>query len=67
VVDCIDNTETKADLIAYCNSNGIRIVSSMGSGGKIDFTWIWFASLWQTTEDELSKSIRRILKDNKQD
>ena len=23
VVDCIDNTETKADLIAYCASKGI--------------------------------------------
>ena len=35
----------------------------MGSGGKIDFTRIRFGSIWQTTEDELSKAIRRILKE----
>jgi len=57
VVDCIDNTDTKADLIQYCSEKGIKIVSSMGSGGKIDFTRIRFSSIWQTTEDELSKAI----------
>lgn len=46
VIDCIDNTETKADLITYCMENKIKLVSSMGSGGKIDFTRIWFGSIW---------------------
>jgi len=61
VVDCIDNTDTKTDLICYCLEKNIRIVSSMGCGGKIDFTRVRFTSIWNTTEDELSKAIRRNL------
>ena len=61
IVDCIDNTETKSDLICYCLEKNLKIVSSMGSGGKIDFTRIWFGSIWNTTEDELSKAIWWIL------
>ena len=59
VVDCIDNTTTKTELIAYCLKNNINIVSSMGTGGKVDFTRIRFASIWNTTEDELAKAIRK--------
>jgi len=34
VLDCIDNIDTKTDLIAYCYENSIPVISSMGSGTK---------------------------------
>jgi tRNA A37 threonylcarbamoyladenosine dehydratase len=38
VVDAIDNTDTKVDLLAHCALNKIRVFSSMGSGAKQDPT-----------------------------
>lgn len=38
VVDCIDDVNTKAELIAYCHNNNIKVLTSMGAGGKADPT-----------------------------
>lgn len=38
VIDCIDNMETKVDLLHYCHSRGIQVISSMGAGCKSDPT-----------------------------
>ena len=32
VIDCIDDVNTKAQLIAYCSKNGIKVITSMGAG-----------------------------------
>ncbi len=32
VLDCIDDVNTKAELIAYCTKHGIKILTSMGAG-----------------------------------
>lgn len=40
VVDCIDNIDAKAELLAYCKNNKIRVISSMGAGMKADPTRI---------------------------
>lgn len=34
VLDCIDNIDTKVELLTYCYDNRIPVVSSMGSGTK---------------------------------
>lgn len=36
VVDCIDNRETKLDLICYCLRAGVPFVSSLSAGGRAD-------------------------------
>lgn len=41
VVDAIDNITTKVDLLYYCKSRGIPIISSMGAGCKSDPTRVW--------------------------
>jgi tRNA A37 threonylcarbamoyladenosine dehydratase len=38
VVDAIDNIDTKVDLLHYCKTNGIPVISSMGAGCKSDPT-----------------------------
>jgi len=38
VVDAIDNIQTKVDLLFYCKTHNIPIISSMGAGCKSDPT-----------------------------
>ena len=48
VLDCIDNIQTKIDLLEYCFKNKIRVVSSMGSGAKADPTRIHISDISET-------------------
>lgn len=61
VIDCIDNTNTKEQLITYCKHNGINIVSSGGAGGRIDPTRLEIADISTTKNCELIRKIRRNL------
>jgi tRNA A37 threonylcarbamoyladenosine dehydratase len=63
VLDCIDNLETKAQLIAYCGQNNIRIIASMGAGAKADPSRIQIADINETIEDALSKKTRKALRE----
>ncbi|KAH6596087.1 hypothetical protein BASA50_005384 [Batrachochytrium salamandrivorans] len=62
VLDCIDNLETKVDLLEYCYNHGIPIISSMGAGAKMDASRIQIADISDTFEDALSRSTRRLLR-----
>ncbi|KAL5520929.1 hypothetical protein ACEPAF_2932 [Sanghuangporus sanghuang] len=58
VIDAIDNITTKVDLLKYCHSNGIKVISSMGAGSKLDTTRIQISDISCTVEDSLSRSVR---------
>jgi tRNA threonylcarbamoyladenosine dehydratase len=62
VIDCIDNISTKVDLLAYCHSHKIKVISSMGSGCKSDPTRVQIGDISETIEDPLSRSTRRGLR-----
>lgn len=62
VVDAIDTVAPKTSLIAGCLRRGIRIISSMGAGGRLDPTKVGYADLWSTTEDGLARAVRQRLK-----
>ncbi|KAL2003865.1 hypothetical protein VTN02DRAFT_1887 [Thermoascus thermophilus] len=62
VIDCIDNISTKVDLLHYCHSHSIPVVSSMGAGCKSDPTRIVVGDISLSSEDPLSRSTRRRLK-----
>lgn len=62
VIDCIDNLDTKIDLLDYCVKNEIKVFASMGSATKADPTQIRIADISQTSEDPLSKIVRIRLK-----
>ncbi|KAK6336227.1 hypothetical protein TWF696_001790 [Orbilia brochopaga] len=62
VIDAIDNIDTKVDLLAYCHTQGISVISSMGAGCKSDPTRICVGDISETTEDPLSKATRRMLR-----
>lgn len=63
VIDAIDSITPKCHLLAKCKKEGIRVMTSTGSGGKMDPTRIRVTDLGQTQKDPLAKAVRRILRD----
>ncbi|EEP78854.1 conserved hypothetical protein [Uncinocarpus reesii 1704] len=62
VLDCIDNISSKVELLRYCHSRNIPVISSMGAGCKSDPTRIMVGDISTSLEDPLSRSTRRRLK-----
>jgi tRNA A37 threonylcarbamoyladenosine dehydratase len=63
VVDAIDNVTAKCHLLAFCRENQIPVITSTGSGGRMDPTQIKTADLAFTTVDPLARAIRGILRE----
>jgi tRNA A37 threonylcarbamoyladenosine dehydratase len=62
VVDCIDNIDTKVDLLAFCHENKLPVISSGGAACKSDPTRINVSDISKTEEDPLAKQVRIRLK-----
>lgn len=62
VLDCIDNITSKVELLHYCHSNSLPVISSTGAGCKSDPTRIVVGDISLSTDDPLSRSTRRRLK-----
>jgi len=61
VVDAIDTLSPKIFLIKSCFERNIKLISSMGSGGKIDPSKIKIADISKTEYCALAKSVRQRL------
>ena len=64
VVDAIDNITAKIFLVEECTRRGIKIISSMGAGNKLDPTRFRVADIFQTTVDPVAKILRKKLKEH---
>jgi tRNA A37 threonylcarbamoyladenosine dehydratase len=62
VMDCIDSITPKLTLLITAYKKDLRIVSSMGAGGKIDPTKIRTADLFDTRECYLASLMRKRLR-----
>lgn len=62
VLDCIDSVSPKLALIKACRKRKIKIVSSMGAGGKMDPSKVMVRDLSKTNNCYLAKQIRKRLK-----
>lgn len=62
VIDAIDTITPKVSLIEYCLKNGIKVISSMGAGGRIDPSVIRYADIEDTYNDGLAKVVRTRLR-----
>ena len=65
IVDACDTTETKCELIKYAANNNIKIISSMGTGNKLDPSKLEIIDIRKTSYDPLAKKIRKMVKDLK--
>lgn len=63
VVDAIDTITAKIFLVEECTRRGIKIISSMGAGNKLDATRFKVADIFQTTIDPVAKVMRKKLKE----
>ena len=61
VLDAIDTLSPKIALIQHCLANGIPLVSSMGSGAKLDATKIQVADISKTFQCPLAHMLRKRL------
>ncbi len=64
IIDCCDTVTTKLLLIQKALENNIRIISSMGTGNRIDPTKLEITNIWKTNNDPLAKIMRKLLKEN---
>lgn len=62
VVDAIDTVAPKVALISHCLRRGIRIISSMGAGGRLHPEKAGYFDLWETREDGLARAVRQRLR-----
>lgn len=62
VVDAIDTVSTKLALIQWCYENGVPILSSMGTGNKLDPARLELADISETSVCPLARVMRRELK-----
>ena len=64
LIDAIDDISMKEEIIKRCLNAGIKIISSMGTGNKIDPTCFEIVDIKDTSYDPIAKRIRKYLKDN---
>jgi tRNA A37 threonylcarbamoyladenosine dehydratase len=63
VIDAIDHVTSKVHLLNRCRQEGIPVVCSTGSGGRMDPTKVVVRDLGKTELDPLAREIRRILRE----
>lgn len=62
VLDAIDTVSAKLILADLCHKSGTRLISSMGTGNKLDPTQLYVTDIFKTSGDPLARIMRRELK-----
>lgn len=62
IVDAIDTVTAKIDLVLRAGQFGVPVISSMGTGNKLDPTRLQVADIYETSVCPLAKVMRRELK-----
>lgn len=62
IVDAIDTVTAKIDLVLQANAHNVPIISSMGTGNKLDPTKLVVTDIYKTSVCPLAKVMRRELK-----
>ncbi|MBP3765561.1 MAG: tRNA threonylcarbamoyladenosine dehydratase [Bacilli bacterium] len=65
IVDACDTIETKKELIRYAIKNNIKIISSMGTGNKLDPSKLKIMDIKKTSYDPIAKILRKMVRDER--
>ena len=57
VLDCIDDVNTKADLLHFCHTHQLPVLTSMGAGGKADPTKLRIGTLGDVVKCPLASKV----------
>jgi len=63
VIDAIDTLTAKIFLAQECQRRGVKIISSMGAGNKLDATRFKVSDIFQTSVDPVAKIMRKKLRE----
>lgn len=61
-VDCVDTIMAKIAIICRCDALGVPVISSMGTGNKLDPTMFEVADIYETTVCPLARIMKKDLK-----
>ncbi len=64
VVDAIDTVTGKLEIIKRCQNAGVPVISSMGTGNKLDPTLFEVTDIYKTSVCPLAKVMRKLCKEN---
>jgi tRNA A37 threonylcarbamoyladenosine dehydratase len=67
VLDCIDSITPKVNLIVAAKRKKVKIISSMGAGGKLDATKVKIKDIGNTKNCTMARVLRKRLKERKVD
>ena len=62
IIDAIDTVTAKIDLIIEAQKAGVPVISSMGTGNRLDPSKVYVTDLYQTSGDPLARIMRHELK-----
>ena len=65
VVDACDTIETKKEIIRICVSKKIKLITSMGTGNKLDPSKLSIKDIRKTSYDPIAKKLRKMIKDER--
>ena len=65
VVDACDTITVKLELIRICKKKGIKLISCMGTGNKMDPSRLKIMDIRKTNYDPIAKIIRKMVKDER--
>lgn len=61
-VDCVDTVTAKIAIVCRCNEIGVPVISSMGTGNKLDPTMLEVADIYETSVCPLARIVRKDLR-----
>lgn len=67
VLDCIDSITPKVNLIVAARRKKVKIISSMGAGGKLDATKVKVKDIGKTKNCTMARVLRKRLKERRVD
>jgi tRNA A37 threonylcarbamoyladenosine dehydratase len=62
VFDCIDSIQPKQYIIVACKQQDVRVISSMGAGGRVDPSLVRVADISETFNCPFAQQVRKGLK-----
>jgi len=65
IIDACDDLNAKILLVKYALDNNIKIVSSCGTGNRLDPSKLYITNIWKTENDPLAKKFRSLLRKEK--
>ena len=67
IIDACDDLDIKLELIRYAQNKQIKIISALGTGKKLDSSYLEITTLDKTENDPLAKKLRKMVRDENLD